>query len=143
MEYRASQAFIDILLEHKFIEYTKSRNPDHWVLLNERKKYDPGSIKRAFRFGRLNVIFDYINICISYNSATFTKTAYALTEDEVKSMLLFTKLSPADKSYFITKNVMPFDIARHLNSRLPPSGSRKKLQHIKQLFDKIIITEKI
>ncbi|MFK5856842.1 MAG: hypothetical protein QM503_11970 [Bacteroidota bacterium] len=101
MKYTASQELIDILLRHGFIENTHIDWIDHIKLLRDRGEYDPGSIKRRFRNGRIVIMFDYINIYISYNrQQPFLRSSY-LPFVTLKTILFFLTSKPYDKQYII------------------------------------------
>lgn len=114
MEYRATQILVDILLSHGFKEYTHSLYPTDWEKLRNSSAYSPNSVKRELRFGRLRVFFNYINIWISYNSSGYDKTIFRLPESELRSLLLFTKLSTTDRAYLNRHSIYPSNIAEYV-----------------------------
>ncbi|NQU32757.1 MAG: hypothetical protein HQ521_05940 [Bacteroidetes bacterium] len=101
MNYTASQELIDILLRHGFIENTHIDWPDHIELLKERGEYDSGSIKRRFTKGRIVIMFDYINLYISYKrQQPFLREAY-LPFYTLKTILFFLTRNSYDKEYIL------------------------------------------
>lgn len=141
--YEASQELIDILLSYGFKEFTPSSRPEHWNRLQEKGSYSPHSVKRDMRFGRLTIFFDYINICIKYNSTAYYKTTYKLSETELKSIILFTKLTPSDRAYLKRHNINPTDIADYIEKYTQsdllslPSSSRDKIRYLQEALKKI------
>lgn len=141
--YAASQQLIDILLSNGFKEFTPSSRPEHWNLLQEKGVYEPHSIKRDLKFGRLTILFDYINICIGYNNAAYYKTTYKLSETELKSIILFTKLSPSNRAFLKRHNIYPTEIIDCLEiytkdnlATLHPR-SRATIEHLKNEIRKM------
>ncbi len=141
--HKASQQLIDILLSNGFKEHTPSSNPEHWNLLQEKGFYDPLSVKRDLRFGRLTIFFNYIDICIRYNSSAYYKTTYKLSDSEVKSLILFTKLSPSNRAFLKHHNVYPTGIIDYIEKydrediNALPSRSKESMEHFKQLSSQI------
>lgn len=138
--YKASQQLIDILLSNGFKEHTSSSCPEHWDLLQEKGFYDPQSVKRDLRFRRLTIFFNYINICIRYNSAAYYKTTCKLLESEIKSLILFTKLPTSLRTFLKHHNVYPTGIIEYIEKyndedlAALPSRSRETIKHLKQLL---------
>lgn len=136
--HEASQQLIDILLSNGFKEHTSSSRPEHWNLLQEKGVYNPHAIKRDLRFGRLTIFFDYINICISYNNAAYYKTTYKLSEFELKSIILYTKLSLSERAFLKRHNIYPTRIIEYIEKyndedlAALSSRSRETIEHLKQ-----------
>ena len=100
-KYKASEELAEILIKNGFVENTKTKYPDHYNrLLNNG--YSPNSVKRSFLYKpNHNLIFDYINIVPYYRkSCNGTEIKIELTENEIKSIITFYKLSSQHKSYF-------------------------------------------
>jgi hypothetical protein len=101
MNYRASQELIDILLKHGFTENTHIDWPDHIELLEERGEYDPGSIKRRFRKGRIVIMFNYTNIYITYQRQQPFLTSSNVPFHTLKTILFFLNQESYTKRYII------------------------------------------
>ena len=137
--YAASQQLIDILLSNGFKEFTPSSKPEQWDILQKKGIYDPYSIKRDLRFGRLTILFEFINICIRYSESSYYKTTLELSESELKSIILFTKLSPSNRAFLKRHNIYPTGIVDYIEkyddedlAALHPR-SRATIEHLKTL----------
>ena len=108
MGYSANQELIDILLKNGFTDDSEKKNPEHWKRLIEKKKYDPYSIKRFFKKGRIEIKFDYISIEIRYNSSTFCYVNYTIEDFQLNALLKFSNLSSNKKHAMMNKYRSPF-----------------------------------
>lgn len=141
--YKASQQLIDILLSNGFKEHTSSSCPEHWNLLQEKGFYDPDSVYRDLRYGRLKVFFKYQSIEISYNECAYPKSTKELSKSEVKSFVLFTKLSPSNRAFLKRHHIYPTGIVDYFEKyddeylAALPSRSRGAIEYFKQLSNQI------
>ena len=141
--HKASQQLIDILLSNGFKEHTSSSHPEHWNLLQEKGFYDPQSVKRDLRHGRLKVFFNYESIEISHNECAYPKITNELSKSEVKSLVLFTKLSPSNRAFLKRRHIYPTGIVNYFEKyddedlAALPSRSRGVMEHFKQLSSQI------
>ena len=103
MDYSAGQSLIDILLHFGFIEDTEKEYTSHYVLMKQKGEYNPYSIKRSFKKGRMWILFDYINIHISYNSPEFFFDEMTISLEELTSLIYFMQLSTSDRTYILNK----------------------------------------
>lgn len=138
--HEASQQLIDILLSNGFKEHTSFSHPEHWNLLQEKGFYDRDSVKRDLRYGKLKVFFKYQSIEISYNESAYPKIRNELSESEVKSLILFTKLSPLNRAFLKRHHIYPTEIVDYIEKYdeedlvALPSPSRKVIAHFKTLI---------
>jgi hypothetical protein len=94
MMYKPSNQLVDILLKHGFTDLTEKLYPDHYKRMQQRG-YDPYSIKRVFSHSAHNdsLLFHYTTIRLHHTGKfNHTEERYALTTDELKSLLVFYKL---------------------------------------------------
>lgn len=143
--YNASQKLIDILLSAGFQEFTPSTHPAHWNLLQERGKYDPDDIKRDLRFGKLTIFFKYAIIELTYDDTTLYMQTRELSEMELKSIIVFTKLSSSDRAFLKRHKVYPTKIADYIGKYkqsdlcfLPPE-SKAKIEYFQDIIRRITI----
>lgn len=143
--YKVSQKLIDILLSAGFKEVTPSTEPAQWKLLQERGEYDPDDIKRDLRFGKLTIFFRYRAIELAYNDRCPYKVVSELSEMELKSIIVFTKLSSSDRVFLKRHKIYPTEIAdyiqkyteRDLYSLLPKS--KVKIEYLQDILKRITI----
>ena len=143
--YKASQVLIDILLSAGFKEVTPSTEPAQWKLLQERGEYDPDDIKRDLRFGKLTIFFRYSAIELAYNDRCPYKVASELSEMELKSIIVFTKLSSSDRAFLKSHKVYPTKIADYIGKYkqsdlcfLQPK-SKAKIEYLQDILKRITI----
>ncbi len=103
--YKASKELVEIFLKNGFTEVTEKVYPEHVNRLN-KEGYNPHRQKRKFVFGttgrnRNSVLFDYISITpYRLGGCQGGDSKLELTEDELKSILTFYKLSTASQSAY-------------------------------------------
>lgn len=90
--YKVSEELVDVLLKFGFKDETDRYYPEHFERL--KNGYDPLHVKRRFSTGSYKdyVIFEFINIKISGDN-----DRYVLTENELKSLIVFHHLSSEDR----------------------------------------------
>ena len=125
--YKASNELIDILFKHGFTEVTGKYHPEHVAYMEKMGEYNPSSVKRWFKKGRILFWFDYINLHLSYNSATIIFASMNINENELKSIIFFTYLSGNNRHFFSKKDIKPFEIHEYVSSKSSLLLKKQKL----------------
>ena len=99
MNVQVSQAFVNLLSEYGFIEKTAKFYPEHHNRLKQMGEYDPDNVKRLFVKGRLHILFDYIRISMTYNSAAAFYWNSRITINQLVSVLYFSKCDTKQRQY--------------------------------------------
>lgn len=99
MEVKVSQKLVDILLEYGFAENTTKFHQEHYERLKQMGEYNPYSVKRSFVKGRLHILFDYINMVMTYNSAAAFYWNSRITINQLVSVLYFSKCDTKQRQY--------------------------------------------
>ena len=148
--YKASQELVDILLKNGFTETTKETYPEHFKRMKKQGEYNPGSMKRKFNFEKSKrdyILMDY-SIIIPYyrSSANGPDMNSSLTEDQLKSIIVFFKLSAGSKySWFMKgqKNIIDIHIfIKDIEEYSRFKQIKKEIafnKEVKELFERVII----
>ena len=136
MTYYASNELVEVLIKHGFKETTKSIYPDHFKLMEERGEYNPYSIKRLFKRGKIEILFEYINMYIKIerkNEWSGSEISY----DQLKSLLFLYSLTPNER-YYLKKKAGIFTINEFLNHNkyldFEATSTKNKINHFKELY---------
>lgn len=100
VNFKARQDFINVLLQLGFRDTTKKYYPEHYKLMIDRG-YDPASIKRNFTKGKIDILFDYINIRVSFDNVDISReNESSLPDNEFVSVMFYNSLNLSDKLFF-------------------------------------------
>jgi hypothetical protein len=131
--YEASQELVDLLLANGFVEDTQVNYPEHAARLKD-KAYDPHGMKRHFKFPgtREKVYFDYINMRLPGNN-----DRYKITEEELRSMIAYLRLSATDRSALNNEKYHALSIPEIIRNmdRAPMIYSKPVYKRAKAQFD--------
>lgn len=103
---------VSILKRYGFVEYTKDVDIEHYNKLQRMREYNPSSVKRYFRKGHVDIIFDYENFQFLYSGAV---VLYSVRKEiplnQLVSILFFAKRDAQQKMLLRKKIGDDFKIA--------------------------------
>lgn len=140
--YTASQELVDILLKNGFIETTEKNYPEHFKRM-KKDGYKHSSMKRSFAINprsRDYILLDYYTIIPYYKStADGVDMNHSLTEDQLKSIIVFYKMS-SKYSWYIKQNRNIIDLHYH-NEAVLKSNFRQTIfdKNVVELFKTVIL----
>lgn len=104
VDYAPSDKLAVALGIYEFKETTQKVYPEHFKEMESRGVYNPYSFKRVFKRGQIWILFDYIEICISYDGGrNFLFNQYTIKDYELASLLHFAIAPSSDQRYLRTK----------------------------------------
>lgn len=140
----ASQQLVNLLLDYGFKEDTKTRYPEHYNYLKCADCYNPYSVKRSFVKGKFRILFDYIRIEMSYNSATLFFGKSHISVNELTSIIYFNNVPTEQKTYlyklinedyFNLHNIYNKLNSEYFNEKFKGKSLEKYKKHQRSMFE--------
>ena len=141
--FKASQELVDILLKHGFTDCTDKLYPHYYRRMNQCG-YDPYSMKRIFCFGGTGdyLLFNYVYITLHHTGYfNHTEERLRLSEDELRSLIVFYKLPPDKGQEWLEAYVNAFEVHKYYHTvcALPELYNSGTDHLIRQVYKQITI----
>lgn len=88
-----------------FKDLTQKEYPDHWEHMNDSEVYNPSGVKRCFKKGLAEIVFDYNSTYFYYDRVSSCFNNYTVEDCQLRSYLYYLTASPSAKTYLNRKKV--------------------------------------